>query len=126
MDHIEKGLEKFEETQRQLEEMELVNDFSHVLSTKQGKRFIITLLQWCDALSDGMPKNDEPDRKTYFLAGKRNIGLRLYDLILKSNRDALADLMRLQSNIQEVKHATRTAELKRLESEPDIPADPEW
>lgn len=66
------------------------NDLKFLLSSKQGRRFLWKQLEFCRVFSTSFTGNSQ----TFFNEGMRNVGLKLFNDILKAEPESFAVMQR--------------------------------
>ncbi len=73
--------------------MQADNDLKFLLSSKQGRRFLWKQLEFCRVFSTSFTGNSQ----TFFNEGMRNVGLKLFNDILRAEPESFA-VMQRESN----------------------------
>lgn len=80
------------EIRRRSEFQQIINDCAAVIRTPAGKRLIWHLLEQCHVFTSTFTGNS----RTYFLEGKRSIGLYLLALMQMSGPEGLAEMQKIK------------------------------
>lgn len=85
---------KILEKEERLEVEQLRNDIKETFGTTEGKRVLYHILAMCEIYSDCFTGNAQ----TYYLEGRRSIGLELLDLIMETDSEIYIDIIKEKSN----------------------------